>query len=286
MYPQGNGRRVGFIYIYSLKLSGRHTKSLIAKTIMTLAWNVHNFQYKHNGIKSHPAPTRDCLDKNHTRDPMNFKSLSSKLALTAVLSAAIVLPAQADIIALESTRTTGSQDWTGPLGMDFDVLSAIRITQLGAYDSDANGFASVIKVAIFDRNTQLQVGGVASIETGNSVLIGRNRFFDIEDFVLGPGNYSIVADGFSGADNNGNTNGSPGGPTINTGGGLINFTGGARYGNRDLDLQFPLILDGGPANRYDAGTFEFVADVPEPGQLALVGIALAALGAMRRRKQA
>ena len=119
----------------------------------------------------------------------------------------------------------------------------------------------------------------------DATSLGESRFFDIPDFVLGIGNYSIVAQGFSAGDPNGNAGISGTPPTIDTGGGLISFVGSARF--LGGGFQYPTILDSGPANRYDAGTFIFErASVPEPTTLALFGAGLAGLGALRRLRKA
>jgi hypothetical protein len=217
---------------------------------------------------------------------MKISAKFIKLAISIAVAASGVAMATpvTDFTALTSTRTTGNQGWTGPLGIDFTVNQSIWVTQFGAYDSGANGFANTINVGIFNRSTGLLVGSSAALTTANTTLVGHDRFLDVTDFLLGPGAYSIVADGFSSADQNGNSSGSAtGAPTIDTGGGLITFTGGARYGAQTLALVFPTIVDGGPANRYDAGTFQFRA-VPEPTSLALLGLGLIGMGAVRRRK--
>ena len=47
---------------------------------------------------------------------------------------------------------------------------------------------------------------------------------------------------------------------------------------------YPFSVDGGPANRYAAGTFIF-AVVPEPGTAALVMLGGVLVGSFRRRRR-
>lgn len=217
----------------------------------------------------------------------NFKAhcMNSRMTLLLTLATSAVLstPAWAvDLIALDSTRGTGNQGWAGVLGMDFDVGAAgITVTQLGAFDSDQNGFVGSIQVGIFDRVTSALVGTSVTLTGTLQTLTGQQRFFDVADFNLAAGQYSIVAVGFSAADPNGNTQ--PGGvgpivgptPTV-YGGSLLTFVNSSRY-DFSTSLVYPGIADAGPAGRYDAGTFQFTSVVPEPSGYAL---AFAALGLM------
>ncbi len=175
--------------------------------------------------------------------------------------------------------------------MDFTVAAGgITVTQLGAFDSGQNGFSSAISVGIFNFNTQTIVAGLsASLTTNNTVADGQSRFIDNADVFLAAGNYSIVAVGYGPNEQNGNAGlgGTP--PTINTGGGLVTFFGAARNLNGTTALVFPTLVDSGPANRYDAGTFKFVAGnttaAPEPGSLALLLPVMGAVGIVLRRRR-
>ncbi|MES2901932.1 MAG: PEP-CTERM sorting domain-containing protein [Pseudomonadota bacterium] len=202
--------------------------------------------------------------------------------LFAVTAATAFTSASAGVLALDSTRQVGNQDWTGSLGMDFDVLSPIMVTGLGAFDSGHDGFANAITVGIFNRDTGLLVSSSILTNANTSYAGTNNRMADVVDFVLGAGRYSIVAQAFSALDLNGNSgvSGSGAAPTIGISD-AISFTGSARYGVGAF--AFPTIVDAGPANRYDAGTFEFNA-IPEPGSLAILGLGLLGLGALRSRK--
>ena len=187
-----------------------------------------------------------------------------------------------------NTGTTGNQDWGGTLGMDFIVNESVLVTELGCFDSGGNGLGSNITVQLYARNTNGTptnfaddtAGAVLATETffttSPGTLLEGNRFKPLATPVtLAPGSYSIVAYGYSAAELNGNS--SPGWET-NSGGGKLSFVGGGRYGNAAV---FPTNLDGGPANRYAAGTFKFAGPndpfVRTNLQLAMNGVNTSAL---------
>lgn len=207
--------------------------------------------------------------------------MKKKLLLAILLLFSISL-ANASFVALESTRGVGNDSWFGSLGMNFDVLSSINVTHLGAFDSLQNGFSSEIKVGVFDRNTKTLVTEVAFFNGTNNVLIGQSRFVDIVDVELGIGNYLIVAQGFNETDRNGTAFFGGSIPTVNTGNGLISFVGEASYGDQQ-DFEYPLMVDEFRANRYDAGTFQYeaVSNVPVPAAMWLFGTGLIGLFGMR-----
>ncbi len=204
---------------------------------------------------------------------------------------------QAGTFQFQSTTTTpkylaysvasgavGGQNFGGPLGMDFDVAgSPVAMTHIGVFDSAQDGINGTLNAYIYNRDTQTVLAGPFSFTGSSDPLIGANRMRDIADVMLPAGFHgSIVVDGYNAQELVLNTNGTipAGASSLGDGNGLISFTGTGRFGLNGAGT-FPGSVDGGPANRYAAGTFAF--QVPEPaGHVFVIGTALA-MAAKRRR---
>ncbi|MCA9184096.1 MAG: PEP-CTERM sorting domain-containing protein [Pirellulaceae bacterium] len=182
----------------------------------------------------------------------------------------------AQTIALDNPLVTGVQNFGGDLGMDFDVREFdVEVVSLGAFDSAQDGWFSDITVELWSRDdagtaapgddtgiTILASDVFSSADAGT--LVGGSRFKNLASpLTLTPGSYTIVARGYSADEllgNNGFGGPNAGTPTpaINGAGGIIRFVGTSRYGTND---SFPDTPDSGPANRYNAGTFQFNVDI-------------------------
>jgi hypothetical protein len=214
------------------------------------------------------------------------------LALALMALSAVGPLSASPIVALDTILQPGNQTFGGSLGLDFDVFTPITVTALGVFDSNGDGIVGAQQVAIYDRNSQTIVIPYMVFTGSGDTLINGNRMRNLDvPVVLAVGNYSVVADGFSAGDPNGNSScvGNPAPSclpdnpftlsTENSNGGAIQFVGGARY---DASAGvYPLTIDAGPENRYLAGTFAF--DVPEPSTLALLAAGLLGVYSMRRR---
>jgi hypothetical protein len=192
--------------------------------------------------------------------------------LAAMLPLAGGMRLDAHIIALDNPPVAGVQNFSGDLGMDFVVNEfPIEVTTLGAFDSNQDGWFSEITVELWSRNDAGTPGAfgddtgidILATEVFNSQsegsLIGGSRFHDLASSVtLDPGSYTIVARGYGPDELLANAGqGSPV-STINDSGGILQFVGGSRFGTNNT---FPDVVDGGPSNRYLAGTFVYDIDI-------------------------
>ncbi|MDA3926261.1 MAG: FAD-dependent oxidoreductase [Kiritimatiellae bacterium] len=148
------------------------------------------------------------------------------------------------------------------LRCDFRVNEALMITELGAYDSNGDGFENFKKVSIYNLGggVPLQALAFSSSEEEYPFQSGY-RFRKIsEPLVLQPGDYSIVTYGFSGADqyviaNQGGV-GEQVGPLVN-GDGALTFLTNA-FSSVGGAVSYPTTAIG-PASDYavSAGSFRF-----------------------------
>jgi hypothetical protein len=169
--------------------------------------------------------------------------------------------------------TVGQQAFSGPLGMDFNVQQSIVVSELGVFDSGSDGLAVPLTARLYNRDTQTQIASLSFAAGQTGTLIDGSRFLPLASPVLLPAGFhgTIVAEGYGPAEPNGNGFAQPITWTTNDGGGLLQFVGTGRNGS--TPGTFPTSLDGGPANRYAAGTFAF-----DPAQTIVSGPATANAG--------
>ena len=188
--------------------------------------------------------------------------------LTLMAATALLLTsglAVGQTIAYDAPVQPGNQNFTGNLGLDFNVVKPIIVESLGIFDSNAGAkpptVPSGIQVAIFNRVTGLTVGPTVTF-SGTGTIINGDAFQAITPFILPVGQYSVVAVGFGIGNANGNSTLPPPftASTENTGGGAVTFVGAgtARFDN-NATLDFPptTVFAPAPSNVFLAGTFQF-----------------------------
>jgi hypothetical protein len=185
----------------------------------------------------------------------------------------------------------GTQVFSGNLALNFTVNSTITVTDLGVFNATGSGIISGnLKVAIFDFTNNVLVTPIVTFHGVYTVAgAGFDVFQAISPVVLGPGNYQVDAVGFNVNDPNGNINLGGSGPVLNTGGGLLTFTGAAFDGSVSLDRPTTCVGCQGPPNdehQFSAGTFVFQAGIltPEPGSALLFGAGIGGLIFRLRRR--
>ena len=163
-----------------------------------------------------------------------------------------------------ATTKTGTQNFGGELGMEFKVnnASGITINQLGAFDHQGNGITGTqsggIRVAIFNKATKTIVAGLDAIISGNAdAYSGSHRMKNIPAVTLMPGDYVVVSKGYNQNELNGNSEGGTPFAMGDAANGAISFATACMYGSVSAGFNYPGTPDGGPGNRYLAGTFSY-----------------------------
>lgn len=154
--------------------------------------------------------------------------------------------------------TVGNQDFGGTIGMDFDVDQPITITHLGAFDSASDGLKRPITVTLYDRDIAEAIATL-TINGDEGELIGGTRFVAFDEPIRLPADFAgtIAASGYGPDERLGNDPITAKAWTTDDGDGAIRFVGDGRYGN--APDAFAPIVDNGPADRYAAGSFRFLA---------------------------
>jgi hypothetical protein len=192
------------------------------------------------------------------------KSLKAA-ALLLILAAAA---SAADTIAyVVPDGTPGNQNFSGSLGMDFDVVKPIVVTQLGVFHDTtvSSDLQAPLEVKLYQRDpTGVCHTILATLEfkAGDEGKLTDSSFFKpLPTPITLPAGFhgTIEASGYGNLEMNGNMGLGGGGWYTDDGGGLISFVGGGRFGDEVHPKYWPANIDGGPENRYAAGTFMFHA---------------------------
>lgn len=211
-------------------------------TVLHLAAGVTSFSQAHTYADDHPTGT------SHDAYTIGV-TVVDDVTYTAVPIQAYVIP----------SGTAGNQAFGGALGMDFNVVRPIWISQLGVFDDLSDGLMVPLTARLYNRANQTSLATLSFAPGQTGTLVSGTRFLPLATPILLPAGFqgTIVAEGYGATERNGNF--TTGVWTTDSGDGAIQFVGGGRNGVAGV---FPVFGDGGPANRYAAGSFRFHEPLP------------------------
>ena len=103
--------------------------------------------------------------------------MRSTLSVWIVVGILTALPAKAAIIAYDpAAGTVGNQNFGGALGIDFNVISGIEITELGVFDSASDGLANSLTATLYNRATQTALATLTFTPGDPGTLTNGSRF--------------------------------------------------------------------------------------------------------------
>jgi hypothetical protein len=174
---------------------------------------------------------------------------------------------------------TKAEDYAS--GTSFVVTHSTTISAIGAYDG-GTGFTSAETVGIFSDLSGDLVGSEAVFGPGNAgTQVGNMLYENVPDFVLSPGDYSLITIGNGGFSSSGGSHLSGGNSFLNLGDD-VDLPGGGRFNS---GTSFDIILNEGSGSL--ASPIALVdppGAVPDGGLTALLlAGSLAGLGWVRRK---